>query len=102
MIYLITIVLLFCLFNLLRRVSCIVKVKFTKFTFIYLSVVFIVFLYVIYILKYGFLGYMLLISFELLFFTSLISCGISKRGFIHPWNLIAKLYPFGKEKKRRL
>ena len=92
MLPLILISLLLCLFNIYRRLTCIIKVKFTKFTVITLTVALGLFLFAGYRLKNDLVGYIIALSWWLAFFTSMISAGISERGIIHPWQLVAKLY----------
>lgn len=92
MLPLILIPLLLCLFNIYRRLTCIIKVKFTKFTVITLTVALGLLLFAGYRLKNDLVGYIIALSWWLAFFTSMISAGISERGIIHPWQLVAKLY----------
>ena len=92
MLPLILIALLLCLFNIYRRLTCIIKVKFTKFTVITLTVALGLLLFAGYRLKNDLVGYIIALSWWLTFFTSIISAGISERGIIHPWQLVAKLY----------
>ena len=92
MLPLILIPLLLCLFNIYRRLTCIIKVKFTKFTVITLTVALGLLLFAGYRLKNDLVGYIIALSWWLSFFTSIISAGISERGIIHPWQLVAKLY----------
>lgn len=92
MLPLILIPLLLCLFNIYRRLTCIIKVKFTKFTVITLTVALGLLLFAGYRLKNDLVGYIIALSWWLSFFTSIISAGISERGIVHPWQLVAKLY----------
>ena len=92
MLPLILIPLLLCLFNIYRRLTCIIKVKFTKFTVITLTVALGLLLFAGYRLKNDLVGYKIALSWWLSFFTSIISAGISERGIVHPWQLVAKLY----------
>ena len=92
MLPLILIPLLLCLFNIYRRLTCIIKVKFTKFTVITLTVALGLLLFAGYRLKNNLVGYIIALSWWLSFFTSIISAGISERGIVHPWQLVAKLY----------
>ena len=92
MLPLILIPLLLCLFNIYRRLTCIIKVKFTKFTVITLTVALGLLLFAGYRLKNDLVGYIIALSWRLSFFTSIISAGISERGIVHPWQLVAKLY----------
>ena len=92
MLPLILIPLLLCFFNIYRRLTCIIKVKFTKFTVITLTVALGLLLFAGYRLKNDLVGYIIALSWWLAFFTSMISAGISERGIIHPWQLVAKLY----------
>ncbi|EGV11057.1 conserved domain protein [Parvimonas sp. oral taxon 393 str. F0440] len=43
-------------------------------------------------MKNDLVGYLIALSWWLAFFTSMMSAGISERGIIHPWQLVAKLY----------
>ena len=45
-----------------------------------------------YKVKNDLVGYIIVLSWWLAFFTSIISAGISERGIIHPWQLVGKLY----------
>lgn len=82
--------------NIYRRLNCVIKSKITKFNFIS----FLIFSSFLLILNQRTsnnlknLPFILMICFS--FFTSIISSGISKKGFIHPWNLFAKLYSWEK------
>ena len=90
MLPLILIPLLLCLFNIYRRLTCIIKVKFTKFMTLIIALALM--LFAGYKLKNDLVGYIIVLSWWLAFFTSIISAGISERGIIHPWQLVAKLY----------
>ncbi len=91
--------LLLCVFNIYRRLTCIVKAKFTKFTLFTLLIILVVMLFFGYKFKNNLTGYVVVMSWWLAFFTSLMSTGISENGFIHPWQLIAKLYKWEKIRK---
>lgn len=99
MLVIILFVFLLSLFNIYRRLSCVVKTKFTKFTFFTLLSVFILMFFLVYKFQNNFTGYILLLSFWALFFTSILSSGISEKGFIHPWQLISLLYRWEKIRK---
>ena len=86
MLPLILIPLLLCLFNIYRRLTCIIKVKFTKFTVITLTVALGLLLFAGYRLKNDLVGYIIALSWWLSFFTSIISAGISERGIVHPFH----------------
>ena len=104
MLPLILIPLLLCLFNIYRRLTCIIKVKFTKFTLMTLIIALALMLFAGYKLKNDLVGYIIVLSWWLAFFTSIVSAGISERGIIHPWQLVAKLYrirSFSIEKKEK-
>lgn len=92
MLPLILIPLLLCVFNIYRRLTCFIKVKFTKYTFISLVFALALLLFAGYRLKNDLVGYLIALSWWLAFFTSMMSAGISERGIIHPWQLVAKLY----------
>ena len=92
MLPLILIPLLLCLFNIYRRLTCIIKVKFTKFTLMTLIIALALMLFAGYKLKNDLVGYIIVLSWWLAFFTSIVSAGISGRGIIHPWQSVAKLY----------
>lgn len=92
MLPLILIPLLLCIFNIYRRLTCFIKVKFTKYTFISLVFSLALLLFAGYRLKNDLVGYLIALSWWLAFFTSMMSAGISERGIIHPWQLVAKLY----------
>ena len=87
MLPLILIPLLLCLFNIYRRLTCIIKV-----TLMTLIIALALILFAGYKLKNDLVGYIIVLSWWLAFFTSMISAGISERGIIHPWQLVAKLY----------
>lgn len=88
--------LLLCVFNIYRRLTCIVKAKFTKFTFFTLLIVLLVMLSLGYKFRNDLSGYVVIMSWWLAFFTSIMSAGITEKGFVHPWQLIAKLYKWEK------
>ena len=92
MLPLILIPLLLCVFNIYRRLTCFIKVKFTKYTFISLVFALALLLFAGYRLKNDLVGYLIALSWWLAFFTSMMSAGISERGIIQPWQLVAKLY----------
>ena len=73
MLPLILIPLLLCLFNIYRRLTCIIKVKFTKFTLMTLIIALALMLFAGYKLKNDLVGYIIVLSWWLAFFTSLIS-----------------------------
>lgn len=86
-----------CLYNIYRRFTCIVKTKITKFAIVSS----IVFLLIMFGITFYFNGIPNGENFQiyaysgliwLSFFTSVISAGVSESGFIHPWNLFARLY----------
>lgn len=83
---------LICIFNLYRRLLCVIKVKFTKFTSISLIIVFLSLFLITYISGLTYMKIFLAFIWWLSFFTSLICSGISEKGFIQPWYLIGKLY----------
>ena len=84
--------LLLCVFNIYRRITCIIKVKFTKYTLLPLVFALVLMLFAGYKLKNDLVGYLIALSWWLAFFTSMMSAGISEIGIIHPWQLVGKLY----------
>lgn len=88
--------LLLCVFNMYRRLTCVVKAKFTKFTFFTLLIVLVVMLSLGYKFRNDLSGYVVIMSWWLAFFTSIMSAGITEKGLVHPWQLIAKLYKWEK------
>lgn len=92
MLPLILLPLFFCVFNIYRRLTCLIKVKFTKYTFISLIFALVFMLFVAYRYKNDIAGYLLALSWWLAFFTSIMSAGISEMGVVHPWQLVGKLY----------
>lgn len=96
MIELFIIPILLCIFNIYRRMLCVIKVKFTKFTIITLSIVIATLFYIAYAFGGEYIKYLLALAWSLAFFTSLISSGISENGFIYPFYLIGKLYKWEK------
>lgn len=88
--------LLLCVFNIYRRLTCVVKAKFTKFTFFTLLIVLVVMLSLGYKFRNDLSGYVVIMSWWLAFFTSIMSAGITEKGLVHPWQLIAKLYKWEK------
>ena len=88
--------LLLCVFNMYRRLTCVVKAKFTKFTFFTLLIVLVVMLSVGYKFRNDLSSYVVIMSWWLAFFTSIMSAGITEKGLVHPWQLIAKLYKWEK------
>lgn len=84
--------LLLCVFNIYRRITCIIKVKFTKYTLLPLVFALVLMLFAAYKLKNDLVGYLIALSWWLAFFTSMMSAGISEIGIIHPWQLVGKLY----------
>lgn len=88
--------LLLCVFNIYRRLTCVVKAKFTKFTFFTLLIVLVVMLSLGYKFRNDLSGYIVIMSWWLAFFTSIMSAGITEKGLVHPWQLIAKLYKWEK------
>lgn len=86
-----------CLYNIYRRFTCLVKTKISKFVIVSTILFFIM----MFGITYYFNGIINEDNFQiysyagliwLSFFTSIISAGISEKGFVHPWNLFAKLY----------
>lgn len=88
--------LLLCVFNIYRRLTCVVKAKFTKFIFFTLLIVLVVMLSLGYKFRNDLSGYVVIMSWWLAFFTSIMSAGITEKGLVHPWQLIAKLYKWEK------
>lgn len=88
--------LLLCVFNMYRRLTCVVKAKFTKFTFFTLLIVLVVMLSLGYKFRNDLSSYVVIMSWWLAFFTSIMSAGITEKGLVHPWQLIAKLYKWEK------
>lgn len=88
--------LLLCVFNMYRRLTCVVKAKFTKFIFFTLLIVLVVMLSLGYKFRNDLSGYVVIMSWWLAFFTSIMSAGITEKGLVHPWQLIAKLYKWEK------
>lgn len=88
--------LLLCVFNIYRRLTCVVKAKFTKFTFFTLLIVLVVMLSLGYKFRNDLSSYVVIMSWWLAFFTSIMSAGITEKGLVHPWQLIAKLYKWEK------
>ncbi len=62
MLPLILIPLLLCLFNIYRRLTCIIKVKFTKFTLMTLIIALALMLFAGYKLKNDLVGYIIVLS----------------------------------------
>lgn len=98
MIFLIIIPSIISIFNLYKRLTCKIKVKFTKFTILHLLVVFVFLFYILNILTKTTINYLIFLIWYFSFFTSLIACGITKEGFLYPFYLISKLYKFEKVK----
>lgn len=93
-----------CAYNIYRRITCQIKTKITKFTVIS-NIVFCVMCFAstyFFEKRLGFDNlktYGLCLMICLSFFTSLISSGISKNGFVQPWNLISKTHKWGNIKE---
>lgn len=86
-----------CVINIYRRLNCAIKSKITKFNIFSFLVFSSVLLFLNYRYSKGFYENLFPIAMICLsFFTSIISSGISKRGFIQPWNLYARLHTWDK------
>lgn len=90
--------LIISIFNLYRRLTCKIKLKFTKFIFITLLVVFLFFIYITSFLNFKNIKYLYALVWYFSFFTSLISSGITEKGILYPFYLFSKLYKFEKLK----
>lgn len=94
--------LIISIFNLYRRVTCMIKIKFTKFIFVTLLVVFLFLAYIFTFFNFGNIKYLYFLLWYFLFFTSIISSGITKKGILYPFYLVSKLYKFEKIKYIKL
>ena len=99
MIIIIILPLLICVFNIYRRLTCVIKVKMTKYSYIGLALVLCCMLYINFSRNSNIYVYIASISWWLAFFTSLISSGLTQKGIMQPWNLFSKIYPWDKMKE---
>ncbi|MCI5996836.1 MAG: hypothetical protein PT934_03115 [Peptoniphilaceae bacterium] len=88
--------LIVCIFNIYRRFTCIIKIKITIFTITAVVVVSGIILYIAYLAGNTASHYIVALSWILAFMTSLLSAGISEKGFVQPWNIVSKIYKWEK------